>query len=70
MKELLKRLKNKGTLVSVACTIALILNQFGVKVDVEWVNVTINLVCTLGIALGVLNNSTTTGLDNPFKEVK
>ena len=67
MQELLKRLKNKGTLVSVACTIALILNQFGLKVDVEWVNVTINLVCTLGIALGVLNNSTTQGLDNPFK---
>lgn len=67
MRELLKRLTNTGTLVSVVCTIGLLLNQFGLKVDIEWVNATINLVCTLGIALGVLNNTTTKGLDNPFK---
>lgn len=70
MKELLKRLSNKGTLISVVCTLGLLLNQFGVKVDMEWLNGTINLVCVLGIALGVLNNTETKGLDNPFREVK
>lgn len=70
MKELLKRLTNVGTLVSIVCTIGLLLNQFGVVVDIKWLNDTINLVCVLGLALGVLNNTTEKGLDNPFKEGK
>lgn len=69
MKEILKRLKNTGTLVSVACAGGLLLNQFGLNIELEWLNTTINLVCTLGIALGVLNDTTTKGLDNPFKYI-
>ena len=45
MEELLKRLSNKGILIGVVCTIGLLLNQFGIKVDMEWLNVTINLIC-------------------------
>lgn len=70
MKELLKRLKNTGTLISIVCTIGLLLNQFGFVVDIKWLNDTVNLVCVLGLALGVLNNTTTSGLDNPFKGEK
>lgn len=68
MKEFIKRLTNTGTLISVVSLIGLILMQFGVKVDIDWLDTTIKLICALGIALGVLNNPTTPGIDNPTKE--
>lgn len=68
MKEFIKRLTNTGTLISVVSLAGLILIQFGIKVNIEWLDTTIKLICALGIALGVLNNPTTPGLDNPAKE--
>lgn len=70
MKELIKRLTNTGTLISVVSLVGLLLIQFGIKVDTQWLDTTIKLICALGIALGVLNNPTTAGIDNPTKEKK
>ena len=63
----LKRLSNKGTIVGIASTVVILLPQFGVTVDNEKVMYVVNTLCSLGILLGFLNNSTTDGIDNPFK---
>lgn len=68
IKNLAKRLSNVGTLVSVVCTIGLLINQFQPGlVDNEWLKATLDIICSLGLALGVLNDPTTPGLDNPTK---
>lgn len=70
MKEYLKRFQNVGTIISIVSLVGLLLVQFGYKIDLEWLDVTIKLICSLGVALGLLNNPTTPGLDLPGKEVK
>lgn len=65
MKEYLSRFKNVGTVISITSLVGLLLVQFGVKVDTEWLNATIKIVCALGIALGIMNNPDTKGLDLP-----
>ena len=54
--EILKKLTNTKTLVALVCTAGLLAKQFGLQVDLEWLDTTINLVCSIGILLGVLNN--------------
>lgn len=66
MKNYLERFKNVGTIISVVSIIGLLFVQFGYKVDLEWLDVTIKLICSLGVALGVLNNPTTPKMDLPF----
>lgn len=66
MKNYLERFKNVGTIISVVSIIGLLFVQFGYKVDLEWLDVTIKLVCSLGVALGILNNPTTPKMDLPF----
>jgi uncharacterized membrane protein len=63
----LKRLSNKGTIVGVASVVVIMLPQFGIAVDNEKIMYVVNGFCTIGILLGFLNNSTTEGIDNPFK---
>lgn len=70
MSELIKRLKNKGTLISIVSACVLILTVNGVKVDNERVMTTVNALCGIGILLGVLNNPTTPGMDNPIETKK
>lgn len=65
MTSYLERFKNPGTIISVVSLVGLLLIQFGVKIDLEWLDVTIKLVCSLGVALGILNNPTTPGVDIP-----
>ena len=67
MNEYLKRFANTGTIMSIISIIGLILIQFGVDVDMVWLENTIKLVCSLGVVLGVLNNPTTPGVDIPKK---
>ena len=67
MKEYLKRFTNTGTIMSIISIIGLILMQFGVDVDMAWLENTIKLVCSLGVVLGILNNPTTPGIDVPKK---
>lgn len=65
VQELLKRLKNPGTLVSLASLIVLLLTTNGVSVDSERVMMTVKTLCSIGIIVGALNNTTTPGLDLP-----
>lgn len=67
IEEISDRLKNPGTLVAVVCGIGVVLNQCGLKVDMEWLNNLINVICYVGLAMGILNNPITDGIDHPFK---
>lgn len=63
MLDYLKRFKNVGTIISLAGFIGLLLNQFGLNVDLQWLNTTINIVCSILVVLGICNNPHTDGLD-------
>ena len=65
--QYLKRLKNPGTLTAVVSSGALLAKQFGYHIDTVWLNDTVNALCVIGIALGVLNNPDTSGIDIPGK---
>lgn len=62
------RFKNVGTVMAIVGTVGLLLNQFGLNIDIEWLDTTADLVCTVLVLLGVMNNPTTKGVDNPFKK--
>lgn len=66
--EILNRLKNTGTIVAIASASVMIATNLGFDIDSEKVLYIINAVCSVGVALGVLNNPTTAGLDNPMKK--
>ena len=65
MKEWLKRFRNPGVLVSLVGAIGIVLQQFGVKVDQDWLNNTITAICTVLVILGIANDPNTNGLDTP-----
>lgn len=69
MKEYLKRFKNVGTVISMVSLVGLLLIQFGVTVDMEWLDTTIKLVCAIGVVAGVMNNPETPGVDIPVKAI-
>ena len=64
MKEYLKRFQNTGTIIALVAAIGLVLQQFGVKVDMEWLNNTVTAICSVLIILGIANNPTTDGMDS------
>lgn len=66
--EILNRLKNTGTIVAIASATVMIATNLGFDIDSEKVLYIINTICSVGVALGVLNNPTTSGLDNPIKK--
>lgn len=70
MKEILKRLQNTGTIIGVASAVLAIVANLGFKVDNTAILAIVNSICGIGVMLGFLNNSTTKGVDNPFKEVE
>ena len=47
MKEYLKRFQNTGTIIALVAAIGLVLQQFGVKVDMEWLNNTVTAICSV-----------------------
>ena len=65
MKEYLKRFQNTGTIIALVAAIGLVLQQFGVKVDMEWLNNTVTAICAVLVILGIANNPTTGGIDMP-----
>lgn len=67
MKELLKRIKNPGTIITIVSAFILILTNVGIEVNNDAVMNIVNSVCTIGIALGILNNPTAPGV-YPFKK--
>ena len=64
----LKELRNFGTVMALVGMFGLLLNQFGINIDIEWLDKTADIVCSILVLLGVMNNPTTKGLDNPFKK--
>ena len=63
MKSLLKRLNNKGTIISLAALIVSLLVQFGFNIDSDKVIGIVQTICSILILLGLLNDPTesTTG---------
>ena len=63
LKSILKRLNNKGTIISLAALIVSLLVQFGLNVDSDKIIGIVQTVCSILIILGVLNDPTesTTG---------
>ena len=62
----LKRFQNVGTILAIVGAIGLILQQFGYKVDMEWLNNTATAVCSLLVLLGIANNPENSGIDLPM----
>lgn len=67
MQKYFERFKNVGTVISTVSLIGLLLIQFGIKVDLEWLDTTIKIACSLGVVLGIMNNPETPGFDLPTK---
>lgn len=70
MLEYIKRFKNTGTIISLVGLIGLLLIQFGLNIDLDWLNKTINVVCSILVVLGICNDPETTGLDLPKSSIK
>lgn len=70
MNELVKRLKNPGTIIAVTSGVVLILTTNGVGVDNNRVMTTVKAICTIGVLLGVFNNPQTPGVDNPVQKAE
>ena len=60
LKSILKRLNNKGTIVSLAALIVSLLCQFGLKIDSEKILTIVQTICSILIILGLLNDPTET----------
>lgn len=69
-KEILERLKNTGTIVAIVSAVIMIIANLGFNVDTDKIMYIVNALCGIGVALGVLNNPTTKGLDNPVNSIK
>lgn len=70
MKDVLKKFKNPGVILSVISLIIMVLVTNGVVVDNERIMTTAKALCSLGIILGVLNNPDTPGMDLPLIDKK
>ena len=65
-KNYMKRFQNVGTILAIVGAIGLILQQFGYKVDMEWLNKTATAICSLLGLLGIANNPQNSGIDLPM----
>lgn len=68
MKDLINRLRNPGTLIGLVGMIGLLLTQFGIEIDLEWLDTTVKIVCGIMTVLGLTNDPTTKGVYNPIKK--
>lgn len=68
MKKYLERFKNTGTIMALVGATGLLLNQFGIKIDLEWLNTTFNIICSILVILGICNDPNSPGLDLPSKK--
>ena len=58
LKSILKRLNNKGTIVSLAALIVSLLCQFEITIDSEKILTIVQTICSILILLGLLNDPT------------
>lgn len=67
---MLEKLKNPQVLIALVPLCGMLFMQFGVMVDMDWLNNTLAIICSILILLGILNNPDTEGFDNPLKNNK
>ena len=60
IKSILKRLNNKGTIISLAALIVSLLIQFGLDIDSDKIIGIVQTICNILIVLGLLNDPTDT----------
>ena len=65
MKQYLERFRNTGTILALVGAIGLVLQQFGIEIDIDWLNSTATAICTVLIILGIANDPTKPGMDLP-----
>ena len=58
LKSILKRLNNKGTIVSLAALIVSLLVQFGLEINSDKIIGIVQTICSILIILGLLNDPT------------
>lgn len=58
LKSILKRLNNKGTIISLVALLVSLLCQFGLNIDSEKILGIVQTICSILILLGVLNDPT------------
>ena len=58
LKSILKRLNNKGTIVSLAALIVSLLVQFGLEINSDKIIGIVQTICSILIILGLLNGPT------------
>ena len=58
LKSILKRLNNKGTIISLTALIVSLLVQFGLNIDSDKVIGIVQTICSILIILGLLNDPT------------
>lgn len=56
LKSILNRLNNKGTILAIVGLVLNILIQLGFQVESDKITNIVNIVCTLLVSLGILNN--------------
>ena len=56
MSDILKKLTNTKTIISIASAVILILTTLGVQVDNEQVMTVIKAICSIGVLIGIMND--------------
>lgn len=56
LKSILNRLNNKGTILAIVGLVLNILIQLGFQIESDKITNIVNIVCTLLVSLGILNN--------------
>lgn len=69
LENILNKLKNPQITIFLALQIGMLLMQFGVNVNNEWLNNTMVIICSILVVLGVMNNPNTKGF-NPLEGEK
>lgn len=58
LKSIIKRLNNKGTILSLVALLVSLLIEFGLEIDSEKILGIVQTICSILILLGVLNDPT------------
>ena len=68
-KNILNKLKNPQITIFLVLQVGMLLMQFGIDVDNEWLNNTMVIICSILVVLGIMNNPNTKGF-HPLEEEK
>lgn len=68
-KNILNKLKNPQITIFLVLQVGMLLMQFGIEVNNEWLNNTMVIICSILVVLGIMNNPNTKGF-HPLEEEK